>query len=139
MRITLGWFVAVAGAGKRTKRQRMQARRIKEKGAWIVADSLFGTKARSRRSENELHPELHSPRATRRKERVARGNVRRLRDLSKGTTRTCKVNGRTPSKWLARWRKFIAAERRARRERIEIRVIEHVEDLPAELDAQPLG
>src|SRR5438132_6218122 len=84
IRITFGWSVAAAAsAGNRTKRQRMQARRIKEKGVCIVADSLFGTKAWSRRSENELHPELHGSRSTLGEERVARRNVRCLRDYSK--------------------------------------------------------
>src|SRR6266446_3832145 len=80
IRITLGWFVAAAAsAGNRTRRQRMQARRIKEKGACIVADSFFGTKGWSRRSENDLRPDLASPRAALREEGVARGDVWRLR------------------------------------------------------------
>src|SRR5437867_5697868 len=80
IRITFGWSVAAAAsAGNRTKRQWMQARRIKEKGVCIVADSLFGTKSWNRRSENELRPDLPSPRTTLGKEGVARGNVRRLR------------------------------------------------------------
>src|SRR5438105_15211829 len=80
IRITFGWSVAAAAsAGNTTKRQRMQARRIKEKGVCIVADSLFGTKACSQRSENDLRPDLPSPRAALRKERVAGGDVWRLR------------------------------------------------------------
>ena len=72
IRITFGWSVAAAAsAGNRTKRQWMQARRIKEKGVCIVADSLFGTKAWSRRSENELRPDLPSPRTALREEGVA--------------------------------------------------------------------
>src|SRR5437870_10455164 len=89
IRITLGLFVAAAAsAGNRTKRQRMQARRIKEKGVCIVADSLFGTKAWSRRSENELHPELHGTRAAGGEERVAGRDVRRL---GKGAERTARI------------------------------------------------
>src|SRR6266699_3790410 len=54
IRITLGLSAAAtASAGNRTKRQSMQARRINEKGVCIVADSFFGTKARSRRSEGQ--------------------------------------------------------------------------------------
>src|SRR5437763_11765457 len=80
IRITLGWSAAAAAsAGNRTKRQRMQARRINEKGVCIVADSFFGTKARSRRSENDLGPDLPSPRAALGEEGVARGDVWRLR------------------------------------------------------------
>src|SRR6266699_5969827 len=80
IRITLGWSVAAAAsAGNRRKRQRMQARRIKEKGVCIVADSFFGTKTWSRRSENDLRPDLRSARAALRKERVASGDIRRLR------------------------------------------------------------
>src|SRR6266851_3910870 len=79
MRITLGRSAAAASAGNRTNRQRMQARRIIEKGVCIVADSLFGTKVWSRRSENDLGPDLPSPRATLGKERVARGDGGRLR------------------------------------------------------------
>src|SRR5260370_6700923 len=80
MRITLGWPVAAAAsAGNRTKKQSMQARRIKEKGACIVADSLFGTKDWSRRSENDFRPDLPSARAALGEEGVARGDVGRLR------------------------------------------------------------
>src|SRR5882762_8127347 len=80
IRIMLGGSVAAAAsAGNRRKRQRMQARRIKEKGVCIVADSLFGTKAWSRRSENDLRPDLPSPRAALGEEGVARGDIRRLR------------------------------------------------------------
>src|SRR6266446_180149 len=80
IRITLGGSVAAAAsAGNRRNRERMQARRIKEKGVCIVADSLFGTKAWSRRSENDLGPDLPSPRAALREEGVARGDVWRLR------------------------------------------------------------
>src|SRR5580692_10430513 len=80
IRITLGWSAAAAAsAGNRTKRQRMQARRIREKGVCIVADSLFGTKTSSRRSENDLPPDLNSARAALRKIRVAGEDIRRGR------------------------------------------------------------
>src|SRR6266404_8551160 len=80
IRITLGLSVAAAAsAGNRRKKQRMQTRRIKGKGACIVADSFFGTKAWSRKSENDLRPDLRSARAALRKERVAGGDIRRLR------------------------------------------------------------
>src|SRR6266513_3259078 len=91
IKITLGWSVAAAAsAGNRRKRQRMQARRIKEKGVCIVADSLFGTKSwsrRSRRSENDLRPDLPSPRAALREEGVARGDVWRLRERGEAGVR----------------------------------------------------
>src|SRR5258708_32396363 len=50
IRMTLGRSVAAAAsAGDKSKRQRMMARRINEKGACIVADSFFGTKTGGRR------------------------------------------------------------------------------------------
>src|SRR6266550_5173089 len=116
IRITLGWsLAAAASAGNRRKRQRMQARRIKEKGACIVADSLFGTKAWSRRLENELRPDLRSARAALRKERVTGGDIRRLRILGEAT----------------------APRVGAARERIEVRMVQQVKDLESELEAHP--
>src|ERR1700687_3049271 len=86
IRMTLGGSVAAAAsAGNRRKRQRMQARRIKEKGACIVAESFFGTKDWSRRSENDLRPDLCSARAALRKERVASGDIRRLRGVAEAS------------------------------------------------------
>src|SRR6266478_1258270 len=79
IRITLGGSVAAAAsAGNIRNRERMQARRIKEKGVCIVSDSFFGTKAGSRRSENDLSPDLRGARSALRKERVAGSDVRRL-------------------------------------------------------------
>src|SRR5690242_1038528 len=125
IRIMLGGSVAAAAsAGNRTKRQRIQARRIREKGVCIVADSLFGTKALSRRSENELRPELHSPRATGRKERIARGDVWRLRVRREAGVREVVylfLRNRDPSRY-----------------RIKIRMVQQVESLKADLQAHPL-
>src|SRR6266850_3794487 len=124
IRITLGWSVAAAAsAGNRTRKHRMQARRIKEKGACIVADSFFGTKALSRRSENDLRPDLPSPRAALGEEGVARGDVWRLR-----------VRGE------AGVREVVDLALRncgPRRYRVEIRMVQEIEDLKANLEADP--
>src|SRR6266403_2319631 len=95
IRITLGGSVAAAAsAGNRRKRQRMQACRIKEKGACIVADSFFGTKDWSRRSENELRPNLGSACAALREERVAGSDIRGLRVFGETTTSESGAGGR---------------------------------------------
>src|SRR5229473_157227 len=118
IRITFGGLAAAANDGRtaKTHRFRMRMRRIKEKGACIVAGSLFGTKTRSRGSENELHTELHGPRAALGKERVAGRDVRRLGKLAERTARI----------------------RATGRQRVEVRVVQHIKDLPPELETQPL-
>src|SRR5580692_3464918 len=126
IRITLGWSAAAAAsAGNRKKRQRMQARRIREKGVCIVADSLFGTKAWSRRSENDFPPDLHSARAALRKERVAGGDIRRLREVREVS---CRVVRRI---------ELLRRDRGAARDGIEVRMVQQVEDLKAGLEAYP--
>src|SRR5258708_1067844 len=89
IRMTLGRSVAAAAsAGDKSKRQRMMARRINEKGACIVADSFFGTKTggrRCRRSENDLRPKLGSARAALGKVWVSGGDIRRLPERGEAT------------------------------------------------------
>src|SRR5580693_2619919 len=131
IRITLGWSVAAAAsAGNRTKRKRIEARRIKEKGVSIVADSFFGTKDWSRisedrrRSENELRSDLRSARPALGKERVARGDIRRLRVSGEVRFRAEGIN-------------LDLRHRGAAGGRIEVRMVQQVEDLKADLDTHP--
>src|SRR5882672_2512425 len=113
IRITLGGSVAAAAsAGNRTKRQRMQARRIKEKGACIVADSFFGTKTRSRRSEKDLRSNLGSAGTALRKVWVSGGDVRRL---------------------PVRREAIISESGAGGRRRLEVRMVQQVKDLEADL------
>src|SRR5580692_7698644 len=115
IRITLGWSVAAAtSAGNRTKRQRMQARRIKEKGVSIVA-APFSEPKPGRRSENDLPSDLRGARAALRKVRVAGGDIRRLREVGEATIRDVDTA----------------------RDRIEVRMVQQVEDLKADLEARP--
>src|SRR5580700_3271243 len=125
IKITLGWSVAAAAsAGNSTRRPRIEARRLEEKGVSILADSLFGTKAWKRRSENDLCSDLRSARVALRKERVAGGDIRRLR--VSGEVRVRAVGGN-----LAR------RDRGAARDRIEVSMVQQVEDLKADLEAHP--
>src|SRR5215471_2613247 len=115
IRMTLGRSVAtVDSAGNKTNRQRIEARRIKERGVSIVADSFLGTKTWSRRSENELRSDLPGAGAALRKKRVAGSDIRRL-----------PVRGEARARGL-----------RADREIIEVRMVQQVGDLKAELEAQ---
>src|SRR5208283_2444992 len=86
IRITLGRPAPEPPRARAKKRSRPATRRIKEKGVCIVADSFFETKAQRGGSENELHADLHRPRAALGEERVARRDVR---SLSNGRERTC--------------------------------------------------
>src|SRR5215831_2994903 len=116
IRMTLGRSVAAAASARnKTKRQRIEARRIKEKGVCIVADSFFGTKTWSRRSEHDLRPDLCGACAALRKERVAGSDIRRLAEFGEATARGLG----------------------AAREIIEVRMVQQVEDLKADLEADP--
>src|ERR1700747_1684239 len=95
MTMTLGGSVAAAAsAGGKTRRQRMMARRINKKGACIVADSFFGTKTGSRRSEDDLCSDLRGTCAALRKIRVSGGDVRRLPIRSEATISESVAGGR---------------------------------------------
>src|SRR5215469_15118495 len=102
----------------------LQDSQTRGKGVCILADSLFRTKACSRRSENDLRPDLRGAWATLRKERVARGNVGRLRVRGEGSVR--EVVYLTLRNREASWC------------RVEIGMVQEVEDLKAELEAHLL-
>src|SRR5256885_2112257 len=124
IRMMLGLSVAAAAsAGNRTTRQRMEARRIKGKGICSLADSLFGTKRWSRRLENDFRSNLRGTRAALRKERVAGGYVRCLRVVGEACV------------WEVVEPTLVNCG--AARERIEVRMVQQVENLEAELEAHP--
>src|SRR5262249_19239699 len=89
----------------------------KGKGVCSLADSFFGAKVWSRRSENELCPDLRGARSTLRKKWVARGDIGRLRVRGEAGIREVIYLG--------------LRNRNASRERVEIGVVQKVEDLEA--------
>src|SRR5882762_4028544 len=124
--MTLGCLAAAANTGKTAEnhRIRMRMRRIKGKSLHC-SRLLFWNKVSSRRSENDLGPDLRSARATLRKERIAGGDIGRLRVFGEASVREIV----DPA----------LRDRGAARKRIEVRMVQQVEDLKADLEAHPFG
>src|SRR5882762_3371912 len=127
IRMTLGCLAAAANDGKTAKnhRIRMRMRCIKERSLHC-SRLLFWSKVWSRRSENDLRPDLGSARAALRKERVAGEDIGCLHVLGEANA------------WVVNIVDLFLRDRGAARERIEVRMVQQVEDLKADLEAHPL-
>src|ERR1041385_1630847 len=116
--LSAGLSAAAVNEGNRAKKQRFRIKMrrvgINEKGVCSVANSPFENQSWSQRSEHELHANLSSARPALRKERVATRDIRCLRIVREAGVREVVEpalrNGR------------------AARQRIEVRMIQQVED-----------
>src|SRR6267154_5120711 len=125
--MTLGCLAAAANTGKTAENHRIRMRMRRIKGRSLHCSRLlFWNKVSSRRSENDLGSDLRSARAALREERVAGGDIGRLRVFGEVRLRAEVGN-------------LALRDRAAARKRIEVRMVQQVEDLKADLEAHPFG